>query len=97
MTAVDNELDEPLAFVSGLSSSTSFARGDFASLEGRARDALSPYGYVIVIESADGKHEYVNTARPLGSENTGSAAAVPLHLGKPASGYLHRVEERGWH
>jgi hypothetical protein len=31
MTAVDNELDEPLAFVNGLSSSTSFTRSTVLS------------------------------------------------------------------
>src|ERR1051326_9542210 len=43
--AVDNELDEPLAFVNGLSSSTSFVRGDFHLFETRMREKLAPHGY----------------------------------------------------
>ena len=54
MVAVDNELDEPLAFVNGLASTSSFARGDFNNFQDRARDALSPRGYIIIIKSADG-------------------------------------------
>src|SRR5262249_45133580 len=94
MTAVDSELQEPLAFVNGLSSGAGFSRGDFSSFATRAKDALSPYGYIVIIKSADGKHEYVNTAKPLASETTGLAAGTPLHLGKPANGYLRQVEDR---
>src|SRR5262250_185966 len=64
MVSVDGELDQALAFVSGLSTSPSFAKGDFATLQERAREALSPYGYVLLIKSADGQHEFVNTHKP---------------------------------
>jgi two-component sensor histidine kinase len=97
MTAVDNELDEPLAFVNGLSTAASFSRGEFASFADRARSALSPYGYILMIKSADGEHEYVNTAKPRStspSEITGSGAALPLHLGKPANAYLRREQDQ---
>jgi two-component sensor histidine kinase len=94
MFAVDNELDEPLAFVNGLSSSSSFARGDFSTFQDRARDALSPHGYIIIIKSADGDQEYVNTSKPL----AGSTVAVPsavglLRLGKAGKSHLGRVED----
>jgi hypothetical protein len=96
MTAVDNELDEPLAFVNGLSTAASFSRGEFSSFADRARGALSPYSYILMIKSADGEHEYVNTAKPRSSpsEITGSGAALPLHLGKPANAYLRREQDQ---
>lgn len=40
MTAVDNELDEPLAFVNGLSTAASFTKGDFALCGPREHRAL---------------------------------------------------------
>ena len=95
MFAVDDELDEPLAFVNGLASSSSFARGDFNNFQDRARDALSPHGYIIIIKSADGDQEYVNTSKP----PAGSTAARPsalgvLRLGKAEKSHLGRVEDR---
>ncbi len=93
MVAVDNELDEPLAFVNGLSSSSSFARGDFSTFQDRARDALSPRGYVVIIKSADGDREYVNTSKPPASEAAGLSAGA-LRLGKAGKSYLGRIEDR---
>jgi hypothetical protein len=46
MVSVDGELDEALAFVDGLSTSSNFVKGDFAALQVQAREALAPYGYV---------------------------------------------------
>ena len=37
MVSVDGELDQALAFVSGLSTSPSFAKGDFATAQERAK------------------------------------------------------------
>ena len=65
MVSVDGELDQALAFVSGLSTSPSFAKGDFATAQARATEALSPYGYVLIIRSANGEEEYVNTKNHL--------------------------------
>ena len=97
MFAVDDELDEPLAFVNGLASSSSFARGDFDNFRDRARDALSQNGdgYIVIIKSADGDQEYVNTSKP----PAGSTAARPsalgvLRLGKAEKSHLGRVEGR---
>src|SRR5262249_47075946 len=75
MVAVDNELDEPLAFVSGLSNSSSFAKGDFNNFQDRARDALSPRGYIVIIKSADDDQEYLNTSKPPASEPAEVAAS----------------------
>src|SRR6516165_8750298 len=94
MVAVDNELDEPLAFVNGLASTSSFARGDFNNFQDRARDALSPRGYIVIIKSADGDQEYVNTSKPPASEAAGLAAAGALRLGKAGKSRLGRVEDR---
>jgi two-component sensor histidine kinase len=93
MVAVDNELDEPLAFVNGLSSSSSFSRGDFRTFQDRARDALSPRGYIVIIKSADGDREYVNTTKPPASEAAGLSAGA-LRLGKAGKSYLGRIEDR---
>src|SRR5215470_846550 len=78
MVAVDNELDEPLAFVNGLARTSSFARGDFNNFQDRARDALSPRGYIVIIKSADGDQEFVNTSNP----PAGSTAAGPSAVGQ---------------
>ena len=95
MVAVDNELDEPLAFVSGLSSSSSFARGDFSNFQDRARDTLSAGGYLVIIKSADGGQEYVNTSKPpAGSTATGPSAVGLLRLGKAENSHLGRIEDR---
>src|SRR5207248_3489361 len=88
MVAVDNEIDEPLAFVNGLASSSSFARGDFSTFQDRARDALFPHGSVVIIKSADGDQEYVNTSKPLASEAAGVTAAGSLRLGKAGKSRL---------
>jgi two-component sensor histidine kinase len=94
MVSVDNELDEPLAFVSGLSSSSSFAKGDFNNFQERARDALSPRGYFVIIKSADGGQEYVNTTKPpAGSTAAGPSAVGLLRLGKAGNSHLGRVED----
>ena len=95
MVSVDNELDEPLAFVSGLSSSSSFAKGDFNNFQERAREVLSPRGYFVIIKSANGGQEYVNTSKPPAA---GSTAASPsavglLRLGKAGNSHLGRVED----
>src|SRR6516165_7738971 len=52
MVSVDGELDQALAFVNGLSTSPTFAKGDFATAQARATEALAPYGYVLIIRSA---------------------------------------------
>jgi hypothetical protein len=95
MVAVDNELDEPLVYVSGLSSSSSFARGDFSNFQDRAREALSPGGYLVIIKSADGGQEYVNTSKPpAGSTATGPSAVGLLRLGKAENSHLGRIVDR---
>ena len=95
MVAVDDELDEPLAFVSGLASSSSFAKGDFNNFQDRARDALSPRGYFVIIKSADSDQEYVNTTKPPAASSTAGPSAVGLlRLGKAGSSHLGRVEDR---
>ena len=93
MVAVDNELDEPLAFVSGLASSSSFAKGDFNNFQDRARDALSPRGYFVIIKSADSDQEYVNTTKPPAASSTAGPSAVGLlRLGKAGNSHLGRVD-----
>lgn len=95
MFAVDDELDEPLAFVNGLASSSSFARGDFNNFADRARATLSSDGYIVIIKSADGEHEYVNTSKPpAGSTAAGPSAVGSLRLGKAGKSHLGRIEDR---
>jgi two-component sensor histidine kinase len=94
MVSVDGELDQALAFVSGLSTSPNFTRGDFAALQVQAREALSPYGYVLILKSADGQQEYVNTHKPPASVGGVSHSGGSLRLGKAGSAYLRRVEDR---
>jgi hypothetical protein len=94
MVSVDGELDQALAFVSGLSTSPSFAKGDFATLQSRASEALSPYGYVLIIRSANGEQEYVNTKKPSASGGTVSSSRGSLRLGSVGRAYLRRVEDR---
>jgi two-component sensor histidine kinase len=94
MVSVDNELDEPLAFVSGLASSSSFARADFNNFQDRASDALSPRGCFVIIKSADGGQEYVNTSKPpAGSTAAGPSAVGLLRLGEAGNSHLGRVED----
>ena len=93
MVSVDGELDQALAFVSGLSTSPSFAKGDFATLQARAKEALSPYGYVLIIKSANDEQEYVNTKKPPASVGTVSSRGS-LQLGSAGRAYLRRVEDR---
>ena len=93
MVSVDGELDQALAFVSGLSTSPSFAKGDFPTAQERAREALSPYGYVLIIKSANGEQEYVNTKKPSVSGATVSSRGS-LRLGKAGKAYLRRIEDR---
>jgi two-component sensor histidine kinase len=93
MVSVDGELDQALAFVSGLSTSPSFAKGDFATAQERAKEALSPYGYVLIIKSANGEQEYVNTKKPSVSGGTVSSRGS-LRLGNAGKAYLRRIEDR---
>ncbi len=93
MVSVDGELDQALAFVSGLSTSPSFAKGDFATVQERAREALAPYGYVLILKSADGQQEYVNTHKPPRSVG-GVPVSGRLRLGSAGSAYLRRIEDR---
>jgi two-component sensor histidine kinase len=93
MVSVDGELDQAIAFVDGLSTSPNFVKGDFAALQVQAREALAPYGYVLILKSADGQQEYVNTHRPPRSVG-GVRVSGPLHPGSAESAYLRRVEDR---
>jgi two-component sensor histidine kinase len=94
MIAIDNELDEPLAFVNGLSSSTAFSEGDFETFGRQARNALSQYRYVLKIQSAGGEREYVNTRKGTAEQSASFRAAAPLQLGSAREAYLQRVEGR---
>jgi two-component sensor histidine kinase len=93
MVSVDGELDQALAFVNGLSTSPNFVKGDFAALQVQAREALAPYGYVLILKSADGQQEYVNTHKPPRSVG-GVPVSGRLRLGNAGSAYLRRVEDR---
>jgi two-component sensor histidine kinase len=93
MVSVDGELDQALAFVDGLSTSPNFVKGDFAALQLQAREALAPYGYVLILRSADGQQEYVNTHRPPRSVG-GVRVSGRLQPGSAESAYLRRVEDR---
>src|ERR1700720_204212 len=93
MVSVDGELDQALAFVDGLSTSPNFVKGDFAALQVQAREALAPYGYVLILKSPDGQQEYVNTHKPPRSVG-GVAPSGRLRLGSAGSAYLRRVEDR---
>jgi two-component sensor histidine kinase len=93
MVSVDGELDQALAFVDGLSTSPNFVKGDFAALQVQAREALAPYGYVLILKSADGRQEYVNTHKPLRSVG-GIPVSGRLRPGSAESAYLRRVEDR---
>jgi two-component sensor histidine kinase len=94
MIAVDSELDEPLAFVNGLSVSSNFIRGDFEALRKQASDVLSPYGYELIVTSSDGAREYLNTGKSFGARTAGTPAASHLRLGKAGNAHLRRVEDR---
>jgi two-component sensor histidine kinase len=93
MVSVDGELDQALAFVDGLSTSPNFVKGDFAALQVQAREALAPYGYVLILKSADGQREYVNTHEPPRSVG-GVPLSGRLRPGGAESAYLRRVEDR---
>src|SRR5215469_10124606 len=93
MVSVDGELDQALAFVDGLSTSPNFVKGDFAAVQVQAREALAPYGYVLILKSADGQQEYVNTHKPLRSVG-GVPVSGRLRPGSAESAYLRRVEDR---
>jgi two-component sensor histidine kinase len=93
MVSVDGELDQAIAFVDGLSTSPNFVKGDFAALQVQARDALAPYGYVLILKSADGEQEYINTHRPPRSVG-GVRVSGRLQPGSAHSAYLRRVEDR---
>jgi hypothetical protein len=93
MVSVDGELDQALAFVDGLSTSPNFVKGDFAALQVQAREALAPYGYVLILKSADGQQEYVNTHKPPRSVG-GVRVSGRLQPGNAESAYLRRIEDR---
>src|SRR6516164_9210478 len=93
MVSVDGELDQALAFVDGLSTSPNFVKGDFAALQVQAREALTPYGYVLILKSADGQQEYVNTHKPPRAVG-GVPVSGRLRPGSTESAYLRRVEDR---
>jgi len=93
MVSVDGELDQALAFVDGLSTSPNFVKGDFAALQVQAREALAPYGYILILKSADGQQEYVNTHKPPRSVG-GVPVSGRLRPGGAESAYLRRVEDR---
>ena len=93
MVSVDGELDQALAFVDGLSTSPNFVKGDFAALQVQAREALAPYGYVLILKSADGQQEYVNTHKAPRSVG-GVPLSGRLRVGSAGSAYLRRVEDR---
>src|SRR6516225_4818593 len=93
MGSVDGELDQALAFVDGLSTSPNLVKGDFAALQVQAREALAPYGYILILKSADGQQEYVNTHKPPRSVG-GVPVSGRLRLGGAESAYLRRVEDR---
>jgi two-component sensor histidine kinase len=93
MISIDGELDQALAFVDGLSTSPNFVKGDFAALQVQAREALAPYGYVLILKSADGQQGYVNTHRPPRSVG-GVRVSGRLEPGSAESAYLRRVEDR---
>jgi two-component sensor histidine kinase len=93
MVSVDGELDQALAFVDGLSTSPNFVKGDFAALQVQAREALTPYGYVLILKSADGQQEYVNTHKPPRSLG-GVPLSGRLRPGSAGNAYLRRVEDR---
>jgi two-component sensor histidine kinase len=93
MVSVDGELDQAIAFVDGLSTSPNFVKGDFAALQVQAREALAPYGYVLILKSADGQQEYVNTHRPPRSVG-GVRVSGRLQPGRAEGAYLRRVEDR---
>jgi hypothetical protein len=93
MVSVDGELDQALAFVDGLSTSPNFVKGDFGALQVQAREALAPYGYVLILKSADGQQEYVNTHKPPRSVG-GVPVSGRLRPGSAESAYLRRVEDR---
>jgi hypothetical protein len=94
MIAIDNELDEPLAFVNGLSSSRAFSEGDFETFGRQARSALSQYRYILVIQSARGEWEYVNTGKSTPDQSVSLGVAGPLQLGSAREAHLQRVGDR---
>ena len=85
MIAVDNELDESLAFVNGLSSSPAFSEGDFETFGRQARSALSQYRYILIIQSARGEREYVNTGKSTPDQSVSLGVAAPLQLGSAST------------
>jgi signal transduction histidine kinase/CheY-like chemotaxis protein len=65
--AVDRELDQAVALARGLAVSRSLAEGDTAAFDAQARQALAPYGYGLILNSADSGVQLVNTQVPAGS------------------------------
>src|SRR6266567_2768899 len=66
--AVDREVDQAAALARGLSISTLLAHDDFADFERQARQAISVYGYNLVLISPNSEFQLVNTQLPLGAE-----------------------------
>jgi two-component sensor histidine kinase len=61
-------------------------------LQVQAREALAPYGYVLILKSADDQQEYVNTHKPPRSVG-GVPLSGRLRLGNAGTAYLRRVED----
>src|SRR5690348_8339672 len=66
--AVDREVDQAAALGRGLSVSPLLAGGDLAGFERQARQAISPYGYHLVLTSPDSEFQLINTQVPPGAE-----------------------------
>ena len=66
--AVDRELDQAAALARGLSTSTLLAREDFAGFERQARQAISFYGYYLILKSPNIDFQLINTQVPPGAE-----------------------------
>ena len=66
--AVDRELDQAAALGRGLAISSLLAGDDFVGFERQARQAISPYGYHLVLTSPNSEFQLVNTQVPPGAE-----------------------------
>ena len=66
--SVDRELDQAAALARGLSISTLLAHEDFAGFERQARQAISPYGYYLILRSPNSEFQLVNTQVPPGAD-----------------------------
>jgi two-component sensor histidine kinase len=79
--------------VNGLGGSAGLQRGDFVTFQKVATDALAPRRYFLVVKSADGTEEYVNTSRAP-SELHSAPTSGDLQLGIAGKGYLHQIDGR---